>query len=715
LLAVLEHVPGIVFAADRQGTITLQHGKAVAASGRSRDEIIGQSVFEVYGDLPQIVEAARLALAGSSITSEVEFGGVDFEFQCGPLRDEGGQISGFVGTALDVTARKAQKESAREAHEILEAVIQSSPVGIVTLDLEGMVTSWNPAATRMHGWSEEEVLGRFPPVVPEEMRDELMVIQYTIIAEGGVTELEHPCLNKDGSRMTVSLSGAPLHDAAGNVTGVVYLIMDISARKRAEEQLQQQARSDVLTGLTNRRFFNECLTAALAGARGRASNLGVLYVDLDGFKVVNETLGHAAGDEVLAQAAARLRDAVGDRGMVSRIGGDEFAVIVDGLSDAGPAEDLARKVRDAFSRPFGIRGREIHMTVSIGISMFPEFARGAPELVQQADIAMQEAKRGGKNKTQLYTRQLGAAVHERMEMENLLRGALDRNEIEIYYQPEFSVMRHSLVCFEALARWNHPALGFVPPTRFITVAESCGFIVPLGLWILEKACARAAAWQKHGPSVKVAVNVSPVQFFRDDFVSNVRQVLERTGLPHSLLQLELTESVMLMSLEQTIGKMHELRAMGVSLAIDDFGTGYSALSYLGKLPFTSLKIGRPFVQDLHDAQAGRLVETLVALAHNFDMSVIVEGVETDAQLSAIRGFGCDEVQGFLLGRPTPAPEYFLNQTAFRSVVASGDLAQLSTVLAEVAVNPKKPGAQTNKPRGRPPRPTPPASAGSSPI
>jgi EAL domain-containing protein (putative c-di-GMP-specific phosphodiesterase class I) len=239
------------------------------------------------------------------------------------------------------------------------------------------------------------------------------------------------------------------------------------------------------------------------------------------------------------------------------------------------------------------------------------------------------------------------------------------------------------------------------------------------LWILEQACVRAVAWQKSGPPVKVAVNVSPVQFFRDDFVPNVKEVLARAGLAPALLQIELTESVMLTSREQTVKKMHELRAMGVSLAVDDFGSGYSALSYLGRLPFTSLKIGRPFVQDLEDPHSGRMIETLVALAHNFDMSVVVEGVETDAQMAAIRTFGCDEVQGFLLGRPTPAPECFLEQTAIRNLAASGDLAHLSSVLTEAAagpvVSPKMPAAQTSTPPDNPLRPTPPASNGSSPI
>ncbi len=682
LLSVLDNVPGIVLAADHKGIITLRQGKAVVASGIRSEDMVGKPLFDVYREAPQIVEAARLALEGRAVTSEAEFSGLSYEFQCGPVRNERGEICGLVGTAIDVTARRAAKEASRGMHEMLAAVIRSSPVGIVTLDLKGIVTSWNPAATRIHGWTEEEVLGRFLPAVPVEKRDELMNIQDQIIAEGGVTGLERPCLTKDGYLTTVSLSAAPLHDAAGDVTGVVYLIMDVTRRKRAEEQLHQQAMSDELTGLPNRRFFNESMSAATAMARDRQSSLAVLYVDLDGFKVVNETMGHAAGDEILVQTAARLSAAVGRQGVVSRIGGDEFAVVVKDLSDAQPLEELGRRIRTGFRRSFDICGREIHATVSVGISVFPEFAGTAPELVQQADIAMQEAKRQGKNKVVLYTRQLGAAVHERMELESLLRGSLDRGEIDVYYQPEFNVKHQSLVCFEALARWTHPKLGAVSPLRFIPVAESSGFIVPLGLWILEKACARAVTWQGTGPPVKVALNVSAVQFFRDDFVPSVKEVLGRTGLAPALLQIELTESVMLASLEQTVRKMHELRAMGVSLAIDDFGIGYSALSYLGRLPFTSLKIGRPFVQDLEDAHAGRMIETLVALAHNFEMRVVVEGVETDAQMSAARVFGCDAAQGFLLGRPTPAPESFLEQSTMRNLAATGDLEHLSLVLME---------------------------------
>jgi len=366
------------------------------------------------------------------------------------------------------------------------------------------------------------VLGRFLPAVPVEKRDELMNIQDQIIAEGGVTGLERPCLTKDGYLTTVSLSAAPLHDAAGNVTGVVYLIMDVTRRKRAEEQLHQQAMSDELTGLPNRRFFNESMSAATAMARDRQSSLAVLYVDLDGFKVVNETMGHAAGDEILVQTAARLSAAVGRQGVVSRIGGDEFAVVVKDLSDAQPLEELGRRIRTGFRRSFDICGREIHATVSVGISVFPEFAGTRRSSCSRPISPCRKLSARGKTKSSCTPASWAPPCMSAWSLKVCFAApstGRDRCLLPAGIQREAS----KPCVFEALARWTHPKLGAVSPLRFIPVAESSGFIVPLGLWILEKACARAVTWQGTGPPVKVAVNVSAVQFFRDDFVPCVKE------------------------------------------------------------------------------------------------------------------------------------------------------------------------------------------------
>jgi diguanylate cyclase (GGDEF)-like protein len=394
---------------------------------------------------------------------------------------------------------------------------------------------------------------------------------------------------------------------------------------------------------------------ALAGREGRM--VALLYIDLDGFKLVNDSLGHGIGDLLLVQVAERLRIRVRQSDTLARLGGDEFTVILTGIHAKEEAVLVARSLLDVLATPFALEDHQLTVGASIGISIFPENARDAADLMQQADSAMYAAKRDGKNRAMYFTPELGSSVRERLNLENQLRGAIARGEIHVHYQPEFDVSSHRLVRFEALARWTHPTLGVIPPDRFIPVAEESGLIVSLGAYIMERACAEAVKWQAIAPyPLQVAVNVSSIQFKRDHFVEEVTSVLNYTGLRPDLLQLELTESIMLSGVHRAAETMKRLRALGVSLAIDDFGTGYSCLSYLPALPFDALKIDRSFVKELDlKPENGAMIHSLVALAHNIGMRVIVEGVEKPEQLDLIRKFGGNEIQGYLLGRPIADP------------------------------------------------------------
>jgi len=429
------------------------------------------------------------------------------------------------------------------------------------------------------------------------------------------------------------------------------------AKKNAEAKLQFQALNDALTGLPNRRLFLDRLSQALERARRESRLVVLLFIDLDGFKLVNDSLGHSLGDALLIQVAARFQSRVRRADTLARLGGDEFTVILGGLHDKEDAAKVAKCLLDVLATSFLIDDHQLTIGASIGISVFPENANDTDQLLQQADSAMYAAKRDGKNRAMYFTPEIGMLVRERLNLENHLRAALARAEIKLHYQPEFDLLSNRLMRFEALGRWTHPTLGAISPAKFIPVAEESGLIVPLCAYSLELACAEAVKWPTLAPyPIQVAVNISSMQFGRDQFVDEVVGVLNRTGLSPELLQLELTESIMLSGFHRALETMKRLKELGVSLAIDDFGTGYSCLSYLQSLPFDALKIDRSFIQDLClKPESEAMVRSLIALAKNIGMRVIVEGVETEEQLELIKKFGANEVQGYLTGRPAPDP------------------------------------------------------------
>ena len=429
------------------------------------------------------------------------------------------------------------------------------------------------------------------------------------------------------------------------------------AKREAEGRLQHQALIDELTGLPNRRLLADRLAQSLATARRENTQLALLYIDLDGFKLVNDSFGHAAGDILLMEVGRRFKSRTRESDTIARIGGDEFTVILNRVQKREDVETVARGLLDSLREPFFIEGCETTIGASIGISVFPQPEVENDDLLQQADSAMYVAKRGGKNRIVFFNSDLGASVRERFTLENELRHALANGELSVHYQPEFDLKTNAIVRFEALARWTHPTMGEIPPLQFIPVAEESGLIVPLGAYILERACTEALHWQdKDDRPIQVAVNVSSVQFSRSTFVDEVLYVLERTGLPPNLLQLELTESATLVSIQHAADTIKRLKSFGITVAMDDFGTGYSCLSYLPKLAFDAIKIDRSFVRELLTCPETRaLVESILTLARNLDMKVIVEGIENEEQLALVGKLGGDEAQGYLLGRPGPNP------------------------------------------------------------
>lgn len=454
------------------------------------------------------------------------------------------------------------------------------------------------------------------------------------------------------------------------------------AKQEAEARLQHMALIDDLTSLPNRRLLTERLSYCLARARREQSMLALLYIDLDGFKLVNDSLGHAIGDELLSQVSQRLRARFRQSDTLARLGGDEFTLILDGVHDASDAERAAENLLEVLRAPFEIEGHSIRITASVGISLFPNHGNEGGQLLQQADCAMYAAKRNGKNRVVQFGDHLGHAARERLTLEGELRRALADKEIFLHYQPEFDLASHTIVRFEALARWVHPRMGNIPPLSFIPIAEESGLIVPLGAYIMERACRDAVQWQQYANRpIQVAVNVSSVQFARDSFVEEVEDILQRTGLHPSLLQIELTESATLTGVERAAEMMRRLKSKGISVAMDDFGTGYSCLSYLPKLSFDALKLDRSFVNELIVRPETRgFVKSILMLAHNLNMKVIVEGIETREQLELIRALGTNEAQGYFLGRPSAHPlEHLRNPMVPEGMSPATSVEDLETV------------------------------------
>ena len=488
-------------------------------------------------------------------------------------------------------------------------------------------------------------------------------------------DLELCRTDRAGAETWYSVSGEPVFDASGAFTGYRGVGRDITARKLDERRIRHLASHDALTGLPNRTAFSELLNAARETARRHARSLAVMFVDLDRFKVINDTLGHEVGDQVLCEAALRLRHTLRASDVVARLGGDEFVVMVPELANSAHAEAAARKVLAALVRPMLVGGRELTLTASIGISLYPEDGEDEQTLMKCADAAMYRAKEAGKNNYKFHGGVSDRRALERLAMETSLRRGLERHEFFLEFQPCVSLKSGAVTGVEALVRWRHPELGIVPPGEFIPLAEETGMIRDIGRWVLGAACAQAAQWEKDGlPAIRVGINVSARQFAHDDLVAEVATALEASGLAPERLELEITESVVAHSVERAGEVLAGLRQLGVRLALDDFGTGYSSLSQLKRLRVHTLKIDGSFVAELpHDPDDAAIAQAIIAMGHSLRLEVVAEGVETQAQRDFLTAQGCDGMQGFLFSRPLPADKCaaFLRQGAAGTRGTSG--------------------------------------------
>jgi diguanylate cyclase (GGDEF)-like protein/PAS domain S-box-containing protein len=607
-------------------------------------------------DLERVVpELARYIQSGERYSGEYRVvgrnGNIYYYSNRGQsARNGAGQPYKWIGLTTNITESKL----AEEAISQLAAIVQCSDDAIIATDTAGAITTWNAGAQQLLGHPASEVVSL--PIAALFASAEVAGEILLQIQQGLSSRLEEAqFLSKDGVQVPVMLSVSPIRKSDGQLTGSAIIARDISARKQAEQEMAYRALHDHLTGLPNRLSLADGLAESIASADLDVSGTAVIFVDLDGFKYVNDTLGHEAGDDLLQQVAQRLSACIRCGDILARMGGDEFMIVVNGVTEDQVAQSVADRLGAALRQePFFVARHELVITASMGISMYPRDGTDVSALRRNADAAMYQAKRSGKDRVHFYTPALGAACQSRLELEADLRQALDREQLYLNYQPVFTVATNRQTAYEALARWPHPKFGFVPPSRFIPLAEETGLIVRLGEWVLREACRQCRWWQDHGkPLVRVAVNVSPLQFARADFVDTVFGALKDTKLTGNLLDLELTESIVMHDIDSAIQKMAQLRQQGIRISVDDFGTGYSSLGYLPKLPIDILKIDRCFVSQMGQNDAAvPLINGMISLAHSIGKRVIVEGVETVGQLEILRSLNCDEVQGFLLGRPT---------------------------------------------------------------
>ena len=565
----------------------------------------------------------------------------------------------LLATVRDITERKLADDALLLKTAMLEAQAETTIDGILVVDESDHIVLANKQFGLDFGIPQEVLSTGDDLIVRQHFADQVEApdafVKRVNYLNSHRSEKSRDELRFKSGKIFDRYS-APLVDSKGRYRGRIWYFRDITDRKVAEERIQFLAYYDALTGLPNRTLLQDRLAKALAGASRRNDKVALLFLDLDGFKIINDSLGHSVGDLLLKQIADRLKRFSRDQDTVARLGGDEFLIVLSDVKDIPDAAVAAERLMDAMTGGFVVQGHPLSVSCSLGISIFPEHGVDGETLIKHADAAMYSAKDNGRNNIQLFTAQMNAQAVERLALESSLRRALEKKELFLVYQPQMDVATGKITGLEALLRWQHPELGLVPPDRFIRIAENSGLIIPIGEWVLRAACSQARRWQDEGiPAVVVAVNVSAVQFRQPGFCELIKRVLEETGLAPQYLGLELTEGLLLADADVTFAVLQDLKAMGLSLAIDDFGTGYSGFSYLRHFWVSKLKIDRSFIRDVAvNPDDAAITAAIISMAKSLRLKAVAEGVENEAQMSFLRAHHCDEIQGYYFSRPLTA-------------------------------------------------------------
>ncbi len=680
LQRVLDSVAEGIYGVDKNGRCTFINASGLAMLGYAEaGELVGRNMHKLIHHsradgsaypaqecrMYQAFMADREVRADDEVFWRRDGSSFPVEYWSHPIvRD--GEVQGAVATFFDITERKRSEGALKESAAFTESLLETMPVPVFYKDTRGFYTGCNSAFSRFIGKAREDIVGKTvfeisPQAYSQTYRDK----DGELLSDpDGVQIYESRVMHADGELRDVVFHKARLHGEDGAARGIIGVILDITERKRAEEQIHQLAFYDVLTHLPNRRLLLDRLQHAFAASARNRQYGAIMFLDLDHFKVLNDTKGHEIGDLLLIEVAQRLTSCVRDGDTVARLGGDEFVVVLETLGTAEQkaatqAERVAEKIRDALGQPYQLKERAHHTTPSIGIAMFRGHQDSIDDLLKYADIAMYQAKTAGRNAIRFYDPETQSAIEERADLETELRVALEERQLQLYYQVQVDGLHRPLGA-EVLLRWEHPQRGLVSPMQFIPLAEETGLIVPIGLWVLQAACMQLKAWQGKAQTrdLTLAVNVSAKQFRQADFVARVQRALQESGAKPSHLKLELTESMVLENVDDTIAKMRELKLLGVSFSMDDFGTGYSSLQYLKQLPLDQIKIDRSFVRDIaSDANDAAIVQTIIAMSDALGLNVIAEGVETQAQHEFLDEHGCHAFQGYLFGKPLPLAQF----------------------------------------------------------
>ncbi|MCG8017542.1 MAG: PAS domain S-box protein [Candidatus Thiodiazotropha sp. 'RUGA'] len=662
---LVEDAPGLICHFRAKGEIVFVNDAYCHYFNKTADELIGRSFYKLVPESDR--EQIRNGLAGLTLEAPVQSHEHRVIASDGSIRwqrwtnraifDESGVATDFHSVGEDVTDHREVEDQLR----IAATVYANTAEGVTVTDLDGTILDVNASFCRITGYKREEVLGKNPRLLKSGRHDlSFYQAMFHALEKRGVWRGELWNRRKNGDLYPELMTINQVKTAEGEVSGYVGVFSDISPLKETEERLDYLAHHDPLTSLPNRLLFSDRLTQAMHLAHRKKYRLAVLFIDLDQFKQLNDSFGHPFGDRILKAVGERLQQLFREDDTVARMGGDEFTVILTDIKQDENAALVAGKILQQFKTPFEIDDQTVYIGASIGISIYPEHGATGDELVRNADTAMYRAKERGRGTFEYYTKELTDKAFQRVLLETSLHDALKRNELVLFYQPQYTLPSASICGVEALVRWTTGSVGVVPPSTFIPLAEETGIIISIGNWILEQACRQMRGWLEAGlleADTTISVNISGKQFNKGDLLQKVRQVLDRTGLDPYNLELEITESIMMRSVEDTARMLNGFRDMGVRIAIDDFGTGYSSLNYLKQLPLTRLKIDQSFVSDLpEDIHNVAIARTIIALAGNLGLDVLAEGVEKIEQLEFLKKEGCRSVQGYLYTCPLPAKE-----------------------------------------------------------
>ena len=662
--SVIDNLPAHLTVKDTEGRYLLVSKSYGEWWDRGTDEIIGKKADDLLDD---VLEAEKLKATerrvletGEVVEKEVEvnkngrpYNWLLIKF---PIKGPDNSAEAIGTVAVDITERKHAEDLIQEQREQLDQILRHVPEAVVTTDAEGTIKTFNPSAERTFGLSSAEAVGRnVKLLVPERHRtahDAHIEKVRDNLSPNSISPRQVAGQHEDGTEFPMELSVAKM--GPDGTRGLVYVARDTTEQRRIEAHIAHLAHHDPLTGLPNRVMFRKRIEERVESARCGES-FALLYLDLDGLKGVNDTLGHPVGDELLKLVAGRLRDCVGEHDMVARLGGDEFAIIQVSNDPPLNARALAERICSAMGAPFDLQNHQTVIGTSIGIAVAPRDGAETDQLLNHADMALYRAKSDGRGSYRFFAVEMEASIREAHALGLDLRKGIGNDELEVHYQPIIDLETSAVAGFEALLRWHHPERGLVSPAEFIPIAEKIGLINQLGDWVLRKACAAAVGWPD---KIRIAVNVSPAQLKGGGLVPAVIGALSETALPAGRLELEITESALLHDDKMTLDTLHQLRQLGIGISLDDFGTGYSSLSYLRSFPFDKIKIDQSFIRNLSDGDGERddgiyIVQAIVGFASNLGVATVAEGVETEAQLKIVRNKGCTEAQGFLFSRPKP--------------------------------------------------------------